>query len=634
MSTLLTANAASARRRRVGRDTASGDMGAKVIIGAHDQQLHSTLVTPSTVPTVPWQLTGNHWLSLPCIHPADGSIHALGMLLRGARAAVEFAGGPSFLDGDAPALLRPVIEIDGVAQDLAAGTMVWERALAWLPTFTCTLGDVIVRGTVFAPYGRDADLAGAVYAIGFESRGEAHSIGVRMQGECAHRQLRVRTARPAGDATLVTRGSSDDLVLLEGSAQPGLAAIAVAPDGDAVLTIDAQRFAFQQTLTLSAAGHAQTAFYIAAGPERDGAEATAAVLRRRGWRALLTGTRDALQQLEQSTGAEGVDRLINRNLLFAYFYAVGRALDDAHYYLVRSRVPWHSAGVTVRDWDALMWTLPAVQLADAGLGRELLLRMCELHGYAPGRGVHYLDGTLFEPGFALEGVAAYPIAIDRYARDSGDGAIVDEPVIADTLYLAADDLRDRRDRRVSLYSTEVMPDGRSAPNPFTLHSNAAVAQALEILRRTLDEESSREVEDPAAVRAAIRRHFTPERDAKATLRASTDLAGHGTNEDDPSASAVWLPLYEMLERHDSLYRRTVKAVPAERGALVREIGRLLGPDGEQVLRWLRHAPLHGGVAAEQIDEAGVATGNAGDAALSGLLAWTVWFAVYALGVKG
>ena len=590
-------------------------------------------MTHSSVPNVPWQITGNHWLALPCIHPADGSIHAIGMLHRGARAAVEFAGGATFLDGDAPALLKPIIEIDGVEQDLAAGTMVWERALAWLPTFTCTLGDVIVRGTVFVPYGRDADLAGAVYAIGFESRGAEHRVVVRMRGECGHRQLRVRTARPTDDASLVSRGAND-LVLLEGSAQPGLVAIAVAPDGEADVVTDGLRFSLTRTLELPAGGHAQTAFYVAAGPERDGAEATVAVLRRRGWRALLAGTRDALQQLEQSTGSDGVDRLINRNLLFAYFFAVGRALDDAHYYLVRTRVPWHSVGVTVRDWEALMWTLPAVQLADTGLARELLLRMCELHGYAPGRGVHYFDGTLFEPGFALEGVAAYPIAVDRYARDTGDGAIVDEPVIGDTLYLASDDLRDRRDRRVSLYATEVMPDGAPAPYPFTLHANATVAQALEILRRTLDEESSREVEDPVAVRAAIRRHFTPERDAKATLRASTDLAGNTTTDDDPSASAAWLPVYETLERHDSLYRRTVKAISADRSSLVREIGRLIGPDGEQALRWLRHAPLHGGVAAERVDEAGVATLNAGDASLSGLLAWAAWYSVHALGVKG
>jgi hypothetical protein len=423
-------------------------------------------------------------------------------------------------------------------------------------------------------------------------------------------------------------------VLLEGSAQPGLAALAVCADVEAEIVNDGPRFSLARTISLSARGRADVAFYVAAGPERDGAEATVAVLRRRGWRALLAGTRDALQQLEQSTGAEGIDRLINRNLLFAYFFAVARALDDAHYYLVRTRAPWHGAGVTVRDWDALMWTLPAVQLADAALARELLLRMCELYGYAPGRGVHYLDGTLFEPGFALEGVAAYPIAIDRYARDTGDGAIVDEPAIGDALYLANDDLQDRRDRRVPLYSSEVTPANEPVAYPYTLHANAAAAQALEILRRTLDEESARSVEDPAAVRAAIKRHFAPERDQKGILRAAIDLLGESARDDVPGASAVWLPIYETFDRTDSLYRRTVKAIPHDRSALVREIGRLLGPESEDVLQWLRRAPLHGGLAAEIVDENGVAVINAGDAALSGLLAWTAWFAVHALGVAG
>ncbi len=148
------------------------------------------------------------------------------------------------------------------------------------------------------------------------------------------------------------------------------------------------------------------------------------------------------------------------------------------------------------------------------LARELLLRMCELHGYAPGRGVHYLDGTLFEPGFALEGVAGYPIATDRYIRDTGDDRVVDEPVLADTLYLVADDLDARRDKRIPLYTTEVSPSGVPAPHPFTLHANAAAAYALDVLRRTLDEETAKELQDPDAVRAAIHRHFTVERRRK------------------------------------------------------------------------------------------------------------------------
>ena len=67
---------------------------------------------------------------------------------------------------------------------------------------------------------------------------------------------------------------------------------------------------------------------------------------------------------------------------------------------------------------------------------------------------------------------------------------------------------------------------------------------------------------------------------------------------------------------------------------MREIGRLLGPESEDVLSWLRHAPLHGGLAAELVDDSGVAVANAGDASLSGLLAWAAWYAVHALGVEG
>jgi hypothetical protein len=592
-------------------------------------------VTPFPPPSVPWQITGNHWLSLPCIHPADGSVYALGVLHRGTRAAIEFAGSPEFLTGGGPPLLRPIIDVDGARRELSGGPMAWERALGWLPTFTCSLGGLVVRGTVFAPYGRDADVAGAVYAISIENRGETPvAATVALEGTLGHRQVRVRTPRTFGDVARAHCGSGA-MVLLEGAAQPAPLALAIGAGAGARVEVSAEgtpSFTIREALEVQAGGREQVAFYIAAGPERDGAEATVRALRRRGWRDLLAATRDALQALEQATGNEAIDRLVNRNLLFAYFYAVGRAIDDAHYYVVRTRVPWHSAGVTIRDWEALAWIVPAVQLADAALARELILRTCELHGYAPGQGTHYFDGTLFEPGFSLEGAAAYALAVDRYIRDTGDDEIVEEPAIADTLYLSHDDVAQRRDRRIPLYSTEVNPVGAPPPYPFTLHGNAVVAQALEIFRRTLDEESARDVEDPEAVRAAIRRHFAVE-GSRGSLASAVDLAGGVTSADDPAGSALWLPLYETIERQDSSYRRTVRAIGREAGSLAQECGRLLGPDATGVLQWLRRAPLDGGFAAEVIDDDGRAIANGGDAALSALLAWSAWYAVHALGAQ-
>jgi hypothetical protein len=106
-----------------------------------------------------------------------------------------------------------------------------------------------------------------------------------------------------------------------------------------------------------------------------------------------------------------------------------------------------------------------------------------------------------------------------------------------------------------------------------------------------------------------------------------------TLDDDPAASALWLPLWEAVERTDSVYRRTAKRIGAPYQQLPQELGRLLGPDAAAVLEWLRRAPLDLGYAATSIDETGAAVAGGGDAALSGLLASTLWYSVHVNGLR-
>ena len=556
------------------------------------------------------------------------------MLHRGARAAVEFAGGPEFADGTSQPLARLGFSVNGTPVSLARSGLAWERAMEWLPTFTGSAESLVIRGTVFAPYGRDADTAGAVYAIAVENRGSVDAdVTITLDGTLGYRQLRVRTSRPFEDAH-VAMHAPDDVVVLKGAALPGLVALAIGSDGAAEVEArsEAAAYSIRRTVRIAPGQHADVAFYIAAGPEQDGAHATVSVMRRRGWRELLSATRDALRDLEQTTGHEALDRIINRNLLLAYFYGVGRALDDAHFYLVRTRTPWHGRGVTFREWESLTWTLPAVQLADSALARELILRACEVHGYSPGSGVRYLDGTLFEPGFCLEGAASYALAVDRYIRETNDDQIVEEPILADTLYLASDDIAARRNAGVPLYATEVAPSGNPAPLPYTLHGNAVAAQALDVFRRTLDEQTARDVQDPEAVRAALKRHFSRDREGKPTYASAIDLNGNAVMDDDPLASVYWLPVYDVVDRNESTYRRTVRSASSDHRFLVQQCARLLGPEAADVMQWVRRAPLDDGFAAETTDDAGRAQGNGGDASVAGLLAHTLWYAVHALGV--
>jgi hypothetical protein len=200
------------------------------------------------------------------------------------------------------------------------------------------------------------------------------------------------------------------------------------------------------------------------------------------------------------------------------------------------------------------------------------------------------------------------------------------------LYGSHEDISARRHESVPLYSTEITPAGRPAAFPYTLHGNAVAAQALDVFRRTLDEETARAVEQPEAVRAALQRHFAGERDGKSILMSAVNLGGEAVADDEPAASVVWLPMYETLDRRDSAYRRTVRSIDLQPRVLAQQIARLLGPDAKDVMQWLRRAPLHQGLAAEQVDADGRATADGGDASLAGLLAYTLWYAVHALGV--
>jgi hypothetical protein len=587
-------------------------------------------------PKIPWQVTGNHWVSVPCIHPADGAIHGLGVVVRRLRGAVEFAGGADFIHGANDPLLRIGLEVNGQNIDLSTTRMAWQRISEWIPAFTTTVGDLTIRGTIFGPYGRGIEMPGVVYALSLENRGATPlSIRLTSHGVLGLRQHRIRTARPLDDEHTYIVGR--DTVTLSGTSAFEGVALAIGVDGG---TATAERrsdgavtWAISQQATIAANERFETAVYLAAAPERDGAMAALEVMRLHGWKSTAEATRNALASLEQTTGVLAADRLVNRNLMFAYFFAVARAIDDGQVYLVRTRSPWNSHGLTVRDWDALMWTIPAIQLADPDFARELILRMCEVHGYAPGRGVNYLDGVPFQVAFSIDGAAAYVIAVDRYIAQTGDDRVVEEHVIADTLYASYEDISARRDETKALYATEHTASGR-VEFPYVLHSNAVVAYALDIFKQTLDEKSAEKVEPGDIVRAAIKRFFAVEIEGSPSgLAAAIDLQGGASVIDDPVGSAYWLPLYDMLSRNDSSYRRTVKRLIPPDGSVAAECARLLGPDGDKVLDRLRRIPMDNGVAAEQLDEQGNAVANGGDAALSGLVAYSVWYAVHALGVR-
>jgi hypothetical protein len=591
----------------------------------------------ASAPRVPWQVTGNHWVSVPCIHPADASIHCIGGVNARLRGALEFAGGGNFTNGDAPPLIRIVLDVDGERLALGREGIAWERESGWIPAFSTRVGELAIRGLICAPHAKEADISGFVISLTIENRGnDSIPLTLGLEGTLGQRQVRIRSPRSYADSHSVTAGA-DGAIVLEGSGVDSHMAIAVGGEQglDIGLMETSGSWSIGSAANLAPGETRETHFFVAVGFERDGAVAMLRTMRRHTGAALVERTIRLLREMSPATGNAAADRLIARHAFFCYFNSVVRALDDSRWYIVRSRLPWNDQGLTIRDWHALMWILPAVQLVDRGLAREVLLRICELHGYEPGSGIHYLDGSSFEPGFSLEGASAFAIAVDAYIVETADDKVVEEPVLAEALYASHEDLERHRHSQYPLYSTDVNPDGSVPAYPFTTHGNAVAALALDILRHTLDEKTAEKVEDAAAVRASLSRQLAGVNGGKPVLCASGDLAGNLTLEDNPSASLYWLPYYDFIERDDSIYRRTVKPFEShDVDSLELRVARLVGPAAADAFDWLRRAPLDGGFAASHVDAEGRAASGGGDAALSGLIACTVWHAINVLGVRG
>lgn len=608
------------------------------------------------------ELTGNHYISFPAIERESAAIPCVTALHGGLAGLVEWQGDP---------LLGCDIRIDGEGQSLHA--LQWERLERWIPQAHARLSaDCELTLTVCAPGGYDPLIRGAFIDVELRStsardRQVTVSLDVHWQGA----RLHTRSARSLpGGRRIVASTHSPGLALEVGQAPFG-AALGLA-GGDPA----ARQLAGREGGPLKAfgagseevAGHDQAlvarieqagplpakrrvrfTFFLGLGRDRESALATAQQLRRLGQDGLLRRARFALSQLVRRGADTGLTELLNRNLLFNHFFGVGRGLDDDRLHAVASRSPFHGATATYNERDALFWTLPALTLNDPMLARELLMRAFEVFSGAPAQPARYLDGGILEPGFVLDQLLAYPLALARYVREAEDESAVDEPIVQDVLREVDAALYDHLHQEVLLAETELLNPLEPADFPYPTFGNVllwAYSKALPQIWRGMEGEPAASFEGAAEELAAtIWQRCTVDVDGAPVLVSSTNLQGQAAVYDDPTASFAQLPYLGFCEATDPIWRNTMellrsrayplwhdgapfpgaatRAAPAV-ASLAGLCSELLGPGRERALRTLRSLKLTDGVASEHYHpQTGESSGGPHAAALAGFLAWAL-----------
>ena len=567
-----------------------------------------------------------------------------------------------------------------------------------------------VRATICAPAGHEPGLRGAVYLVELENRGRAErEIEVSLGGIWRRTLRRVLSERGWGERNRVVVGTAG-VVLQAGSAGPGLAVVPggagedlphrlelddtaapgtpaapltapapgappapASPPADTTAPAaqpphtgtgsaptvpyerafpdgSAARLAVGRKVRVGAGKRAQVAFFLGVGPDGDGALATALYLRGLGAAELLRRGRLELARLARTPDVAEWAPLLNRALFFNYFFALGRAIDDDRFYPVSSRSPLLASGASFRERDALLWSLPAITLLDPWLAREVLMRIFEQFAHRPGEALHYLDGAVLAPGFALDQACAYGLALERYARDAHDEQVHEDPLVQDVLRDLDDVLFHRLHPETFLAATELLPSGGPPDHPYVTYDNVLLWAFCQALPRLWVAEGPDDRPRLGAgadeIEAAIWHDCTTEVDQTPLIAWSVDLQGVAAVYDDPAGSLALLPALGFCAADDPLWSETLEFLRSSRypfwlgdhdfpglagrahpdaAGLAALCSDLLGPRRGDALELLHRLDLDDGIACEAWNpDTGRPARGLHYAALAGFLGWALW----------
>ena len=546
--------------------------------------------------------TGNHFISLPVIAGPDGSVDRVGLLHMGTASLIEFGGpqaelGAETLPALAP-LLRPFVRLNGRKLPVGegGGPLTWRRLQHWVPVFEWPLGELvagaregtgpILRGTIFAPLWRGAERVeshkGFVYVLEFVP-GPAGAddlwLGLDLHwGDLIQTvytsrrlpaQFTVRRDRWTGGPVLEPRSGA--------GAGPGALAVAFSPSAGGAPD-DGARW----SADTSPDGHVRlemairsgvVAFYFGGNREGDGARTVAIDLSRHGWRKLLAETGEALAGMARPLPGRParLEERLNLNLLFNHFFATGRTIDTEELVLITSRSPLYYVSAAFWARDALLWSFPGLLLTDPVLAEEAIGVAFDRYFHHAGSHSLYMDGRLLYPGFELDELAAYPIALRRYVEATGDRDILARrnllPKLRRLFGLLAHEKHP--EPGLHLYRTFLLPSDDPASHPYVTYDNVMVWRACRDFADLLEwggqaedaaarrGEAAVHREEAALVRDSIYKHLVIAGPKGPMFVWSSDLAGGSEVADEPPGSLELLAYYGFCPQDDEVWRNTL-----------------------------------------------------------------------------
>lgn len=501
-------------------------------------------------------VTGNEYVSLPAIRETDGAIEGLSFLHMGAKGMIELCGSR-----DAP-FLKPFLQVG--QEELPLAELKWQRLHHWIPTFTAAAEGLELEGLILAP----VEERGFGYRLRLTNHGREATVRFGLRGVWAETKHSVNESKPIEiRKNLYPSGWNHCYVM---DLRPALSLFAFAPiyterpDECPVRSAfekkgDEIHYCLELSASVAPEESRELCIWFGLGFEEVAAATSAKEMLRQGFDTELEKTVKWLEARERTVGEPALDELLNVNLFFSYFFGGGKTLDTEELALVTSRSPRYYVSAAYWDRDSLLWSFPAILLADPETAEEMLYYVFTRQIRNVGVHSRFIDGTVLEPGFELDELCAPVIALMRYVEHTGNTAFLQKPRIRAGVHCILKRLRRRRHPDTALYETFLQPTDDLRVYPYLTYDNVLVWYILRKLAGCYPEYAGLAAEADK-IRAAIYEHCVKEKDGRKMFAWSVDLKGNWDIYDEPPGSLLLLPHYGFCGQEDEIWRHTTEII--------------------------------------------------------------------------
>jgi hypothetical protein len=603
--------------------------------------------------------TANRFVAIPDILKSNGGILDISFVYKLHRSVIELFGTEN------EPFLEPIVTIEGEQVDASQAEWRWEQY--WIPSYSLTEKKIAVNSRIFPALAH----RGFIWTLDLSSNSDTSTnIDVGWRGQWVDTHHVISVSKPMKGERIGSINSSDGgTPFVEFRGVTPLFAVAFCPSEEMITSIsvndrvittpgqdeigakDNEPIRYKLTLPITLGPHEQKtiALYVGLGLEEISAVASAVDLKRHSWQELYADMLQWLESHKQSVGDEQLDKVLNLNSFYNFYFSEGFTLDTEELVLITARSSKYHISAAYRDRDAMLWSLPAVLQIEPIQARRMLEYALTVQLRNVGVHSRFIDGVVLEPGFELDELCAPIRALALYVRSTRDMSILFDRRVQVGINRIRKILASKKHPAVALLETMLLPSNDVARCPYVTYDNVLVWRSLRDLEWMYElihdlDRSEEHKQLARQVHKAIMDNCIVDGPYGSMFAWAVDLQGNCQIYDDPAGSLQLLSWLEFCSPDLPEYQNTVKwiyssenphsfhsapfAAPGsecgKHPSILSVANSLLAGRTEQSIDFLRRVRMDDGIACETVDEnTGIVASGPTFAACAGYLAFAL-----------